>query len=86
MKLLDPDPLRAQCRDEITGIVRYANQPGHAVRGTDRRGNEIVAVASRYHPFDLEGSLDLQPPPAAFSTSRCSTSRLQQSCGSPSCR
>ena len=61
MKLLDLDPLRAQCRDEITGIVRYANQAGHAVRRTDRRRNEIVSVASGYHPLDLEGSLDLQP-------------------------
>jgi hypothetical protein len=45
MELLHPDPLRAERLDEIAGIVRDGNQPGHAVRGTERRGNEVVSVA-----------------------------------------
>ena len=45
MELLDLDPLGTKGADEIANVVRYADQPGHAIRGTDCRRDEVITVA-----------------------------------------
>src|SRR5688500_10348420 len=60
MELLDADALSAQCGYEIAGVIGHADQPSHPVRGTDSRGDEVIAITRRNDPLDFEGSLDLQ--------------------------
>src|SRR5262245_7356555 len=60
MKLLDPDPLRVERVDDIAAVIRHTDQPRHPVPGTACRGDEVITVAGRNHPFELDGGLDLQ--------------------------
>ena len=59
--IVRPLSLGGERVDDIADIIRDADQPGHPVRGTHCRGDEVVSVASRNRPFDLDRSLDPEP-------------------------
>ncbi len=60
MELLDDDPLRLQRLDHVAAVVRHLHQPGHPVAGARGDRREVVGVAARDDPLDLEGGPDLQ--------------------------